>query len=69
MSCVKEVRSSESPVCYKRAYVVKIIAKNDEQFKFEEVNIPLGVIKASSLQVNSLDLTYIYTCILIIICF
>ena len=49
MSYVKEVRSSENPVCYKRAYVVKVI---DERFRFEEVNIPLGVMKASSLQVS-----------------
>ena len=54
VSCAKEVRSNGNPVCYKRALVVKVISTNNDgrELRLEEVNVPLGVIKASSLQVS-----------------
>ena len=54
MSCAKEARCNENPVCYKRAFVVKVISTNNDgrEFRLEEVNVPFGVFKASSLQVS-----------------
>lgn len=53
LSCVKEVQSSENPVCCKRAFVLRINAEFEcGNLQLEPVNVPFGVIKASSLQVN-----------------
>lgn len=51
MSCAKEIGSSENPVCAKSAFIFKVISDGRE-FRLEEVNVPFGVLKASSLQVS-----------------
>ena len=66
LSCAKEVHNTDNPVCYKRACVFKVVATADDKgFQLEEVNVPLGVMRASSLQVSNINVhsVHILTCV------
>lgn len=53
MSCAEEIGSNENPVCCKCAFVVKVISNSGgREVRLEEVNVPFGLLKASSLQVS-----------------
>ena len=52
MSCAKELGStSDNPMCTKSAFIFKVIS-GGRDFRLEEVNVPFGILKATSLQVS-----------------